>query len=92
MLDKYAYGSNAFMLVYDVTDEQSFVELEEWLRQAKQCAKDVENPAFALIANKIDLEHMRVIKSERHHKFAVVSLDFSIKNSASMCLNRNTAC
>ena len=29
-------------------------------------------PTFALVANKIDLEHLRVIKSERHHKFAQV--------------------
>ena len=30
-------------------------------------------PIFALVANKIDLEHLRVIKSERHHRFAQVS-------------------
>ena len=30
-------------------------------------------PIFALVANKIDQEHLRVIKSERHHKFAQVS-------------------
>ena len=29
-------------------------------------------PTFALVANKIDQEHLRVIKSERHHKFAQV--------------------
>ena len=29
-------------------------------------------PALALVANKIDMEHARVIKSERHHKFATV--------------------
>jgi len=27
-------------------------------------------PTFALVANKIDLEHLRAIKSDRHHKFA----------------------
>ena len=30
-------------------------------------------PRYALVANKIDQEHMRVIKSERHHKFAQVT-------------------
>ena len=30
-------------------------------------------PRYALVANKIDQEHMRVIKSERHHKFAQVA-------------------
>ena len=27
-------------------------------------------PSMALVANKIDLEHLRCIKSDRHHKFA----------------------
>ena len=27
-------------------------------------------PSYALVANKIDLEHLRTIKSDRHHKFA----------------------
>ena len=27
-------------------------------------------PSYALVANKIDLEHLRSIKSDRHHKFA----------------------
>ena len=31
-------------------------------------------PRYALVANKIDQEHLRVIKSERHHKFAQVYL------------------
>ena len=29
-----------------------------------------KTPSFALVANKIDLEHLRAIKSDRHHKFA----------------------
>ncbi len=31
-------------------------------------------PTFALIANKIDLEHLRTVKSDRHHKFAQVRI------------------
>ena len=31
-------------------------------------------PRYALVANKIDQEHLRVIKSERHHKFAQVDI------------------
>ena len=32
-------------------------------------------PRYALVANKIDQEHLRVIKSERHHKFAQVNTE-----------------
>ena len=33
-------------------------------------------PRYALVANKIDQEHLRVIKSERHHKFAQVNTEY----------------
>ena len=83
MIDKYAFGANAILLIYDVTNEQSFVNLDEWLQAAKNTydSSDSSNvrPLYALVANKIDQEHLRVIKSERHHKFAQVSR-----------LNRNT--
>ena len=29
-----------------------------------------KTPLFALVANKIDLEHLRTVKSDRHHRFA----------------------
>ena len=30
-----------------------------------------KTPHFALVANKIDLEHARTVKSDRHHRFRV---------------------
>ena len=79
MLDKYAYGADAILMVYDVTNEKSFVGLTEWLGAATAAASAQGStaaakatPALALVANKIDLEHARVIKSDRHHKFAQV--------------------
>ena len=36
--------------------------------------QSIIRPRYALVANKIDQEHLRVIKSERHHKFAQVSV------------------
>jgi len=71
MLDKYVFGAHAVMLVYDVSREQSFVNLEEWLEQCRAALASQEKPpSYALVANKIDLEHLRAIKSDRHHKFA----------------------
>merc|ERR1711974_144289 len=73
MLDKYAYGADAILMVYDVTNEQSFTALGEWLRAATGSAATAttsQPPAVALVANKIDMEHARVIKSDRQHKFA----------------------
>ena len=36
MFDKYAYGADAILLVYDVTSEKSFVGLQDWIRSGHQ--------------------------------------------------------
>ena len=74
MLDKYVYGANAVLLIYDVTNLRSFENLETWLRASQRVTTTMENsPTYALIANKIDQEHLRTVKSDRHHKFAQVN-------------------
>ncbi len=77
MLDKYVFGANAIVLVYDVTSQSAFENLEDWLSACKKHLApstsggvQAKGPAFALVANKIDLEHRRTIKSDRHHRFA----------------------
>ena len=83
MLDKYVFGSNAIILLYDVTDMNTFLNLEKWLvacqtklmtnghREASPTGVE-KQMVFALVANKIDLEHLRTVKSEKHHKLAQV--------------------
>ena len=71
MLDKYIFGAHAVMLVYDVSNTTSFDNLEDWLELCRVALAGSEKPpTYALVANKIDLEHLRAIKSDRHHKFA----------------------
>ncbi|XP_031573473.1 ras-related protein Rab-28-like [Actinia tenebrosa] len=72
MIDKYIYGANAVLLVYDITNQSSFDNLEDWYETAKSvCEKNGSKmPHMALIANKMDLEHMRVVKPDRHSRFA----------------------
>ena len=71
MLDKYIFGADAVMLIYDVTSTSTFDSLEEWLDRSRAALTSADRrPSYALVANKIDLEHLRVIKSDRHHKFA----------------------
>ena len=94
MLDKYVYGANAILLIYDVTSLRSFEvsmsrywseehlwlllflfwkNLETWLRASQRVTSTMERPPiYALVANKIDQEHLRTVKSDRHHKFAQV--------------------
>ena len=75
MFPKYLYGADAIVLVYDVSNYDSFENLQEWLSACKAVlqsskAEKTKLPHFALVANKIDLEHARTVKSDRHHKFA----------------------
>lgn len=72
MLDKYIYGSNGIVFVYDVTNSSSFDNLEDWLAIIKKVfASSDKMPHLALVGNKIDLEHMRTVKVDKHNKFAL---------------------
>ncbi|XP_014668105.1 PREDICTED: ras-related protein Rab-28-like, partial [Priapulus caudatus] len=71
MLDKYIYGAHGVLFVYDITNYQSFENLEDWMQVVKKTIEaSAERPHLALVANKSDLEHMRTVKQEKHVKFA----------------------
>ncbi|KAM9382102.1 ras-related protein Rab-28 isoform 1-T1 [Phaethornis superciliosus] len=70
MLDKYIYGAQGILLVYDITNGQSFENLEDWYNAVKKVNEDSETqPLMALVGNKIDLEHMRTVKVDKHQRF-----------------------
>lgn len=71
MLETYLYGANGILLVYDVTNRNSFENLQDWLEVIKATyAKSEIKPYMALIGNKKDLEHLRTVKREKHVEFA----------------------
>ncbi|UJR15124.1 hypothetical protein I4U23_002089 [Adineta vaga] len=68
MLDKYIFGADIVLLVYDITNLQSFENLDDWYHTVtKYCAS--RKPLFALVGNKSDLEHLRAVKAEKHYQF-----------------------
>ncbi|CAG9535112.1 unnamed protein product [Cercopithifilaria johnstoni] len=72
MLEKYINGAHGAVVVYDVTNSSSFENLEDWINIIKQVTKAQEKPVvLMLVGNKIDLEHRRVVRIERHTKFAL---------------------
>lgn len=70
MLANYVTGAHAVLLAYDVTNAESFMNLEDWLRVVITTFKDKELPLLALIANKNDLRHMTAVRVEQHNAFA----------------------
>ncbi|NWS41447.1 RAB28 protein, partial [Probosciger aterrimus] len=56
MLDKYIYGAQAVLLVYDITNGQSFENLEDWYNAVKKVNEESETqPLVALVGNKSKL-------------------------------------
>eukprot|EP00002_Diphylleia_rotans_P004340 TRINITY_DN1316_c0_g1_i1.p1 TRINITY_DN1316_c0_g1~~TRINITY_DN1316_c0_g1_i1.p1 ORF type:complete len:230 (+),score=59.89 TRINITY_DN1316_c0_g1_i1:57-746(+) len=70
MIGNYIYGAHAVLLVYDVTNFQSFQNLEDWYRLVCRTFEKDPMPYVALVSNKADLTHMRTVKPEKHTQFA----------------------
>lgn len=67
----YYRGAMGILLVYDVSDEQSFTNVRNWMRQIDQNA--AENVTRILIGNKCDVD-----PSERVSCFKYVALFYNI--------------
>mmetsp|Transcript_26820 Transcript_26820/g.37032 ORF Transcript_26820/g.37032 Transcript_26820/m.37032 type:complete len:227 (-) Transcript_26820:96-776(-) len=69
MIGNYIYGAQAVLLVYDISNYQSFENLEEWYRVVKRTFAGTTMPYVALVANKADLTHLRTVKPDVHNDF-----------------------
>ena len=58
-----------FLLVFDLTHEQSFVNIRNWLSQLQTHAY-CENPDIVLLGNKADLQDSRVVDSNEARNVA----------------------
>ncbi|CAF1477207.1 unnamed protein product [Adineta steineri] len=65
----YYAATKAFVLVYDVTNEETFFLIEEFSRLIDQAGLDMERRY--LVANKIDLIENRKIDEEQGRRFAL---------------------
>jgi GTPase SAR1 family protein len=58
-----------FILMFDLTSEQSFINVRSWLAQL-QCHAYCEDPDVILVGNKADCEDARVISQARAKELA----------------------
>ena len=70
MITNYITGAHAVILCYDITNYDSFVNLEDWHRLVLQAFDKKELPYIALVGNKYDLRHSTVVRQEQHNQFA----------------------
>uniref|UniRef100_A0A1B6LSH9 Ras-related protein Rab-28 n=1 Tax=Graphocephala atropunctata TaxID=36148 RepID=A0A1B6LSH9_9HEMI len=68
MFQNYLYGTQALLLMFDITNLTSFNRLTEWMNAATSFVFG-KPPLIALIANKCDMEHQRAVTVEKQMKF-----------------------
>lgn len=62
------HGAKGAMLVYDITNQQSFDNIPNWLTELRVHVS--ATCSIFLIGNKCDLEHLRVVKKDVADRFA----------------------
>ena len=89
IISSYYRGAHGILLIYDVTDKDSFRNLANWLIEIEKNAN--KNVLKVVIGNKTDLENRRVITYNQGKEFAdTYGLKF-LETSAKKNLNVNEA-
>lgn len=86
---RYIYNANVAIVVYDVCDEKSFVDIQYWV----DMVRDVHGTNFRIIviANKIDKSSQRVVSQSGRKTYAWFDNVFLIEASAMTGLHCNEA-
>jgi len=82
----YYRGAHGIIIVYDVTDEESFVNVKQWLSEIDRYAS--ENVHRLLVGNKSDMTTKKVVDYTRAKEFAdqlgIAFLETSAKNATNV--------
>ena len=68
LIPMYIRDANIIIVVYDISNKESFTHTEYWLNEAKDLKR--EDALLILVGNKIDLEDKREVKSKEAEDFA----------------------
>uniref|UniRef100_A0A6B2LMF4 Uncharacterized protein n=1 Tax=Arcella intermedia TaxID=1963864 RepID=A0A6B2LMF4_9EUKA len=79
-------GANGIILVYDVTNPETFINIQKWMKDIDHYA--IENLPKLLVGNKVDLVNDRKVTTKEAQELALkLNLDFvesSAKNSSNI--------
>ncbi|XP_076341546.1 ras-related and estrogen-regulated growth inhibitor-like protein [Tachypleus tridentatus] len=65
-------GADGYVIVYSITDKRSFVKARELLKLLNEDFGEEGQPPMALIANKEDLGHYRVVCSKEGQRVTLI--------------------
>jgi len=85
----YYRGAHGIIIVYDITEEDSFNNVTTWLQEIEKKSKG--DTARLLLGNKADLEGKRAIPTPVAKKFADSMELMFFEASAKDCINVDTA-
>ena len=71
MLGKYIFGAAAVLFVYDTTNPETFKNIDDWYGFVCTEFKGMKRPFMGLIGNKVDLQHLKAVKTEKHTLYAI---------------------
>ena len=69
MAKSYYKGSHASLIVYDITQRQTFMNVKSWAEQYMETVTD-ERPCVIILGNKCDLEASRAVRFEEGKELA----------------------
>merc|ERR1711991_1096142 len=64
----YYRDANGALLVYDITDRQSYERVQQWVKELKKMKKG--DCVLVIVLNKIDLERSRVVTAQEAEAYA----------------------
>ncbi|CAM9236836.1 unnamed protein product [Laminaria digitata] len=70
MMSKYIAGAHAVVMCYDITNYDSFQNLDDWYRLVVKTFASGTMPYVAMVGNKCDLSHLRAVRTVNAHQFA----------------------
>ena len=82
----YYRGAHGIIVVFDVTEKETFKNVETWLKEIQQYAS--EGVSILLVGNKCDLAHRRVVEESVAREFAkehnIDYIETSAKNATNV--------
>ena len=86
----YIKKANGILLVYDITNKDSFENVNKWAQEIRDKSED--SIPIVLIGNKLDLEEKRCITKEEAEDFAEKYCDGGIKFYETSCKTGENVC